>query len=128
LFFRLEDTPPGRAPSTTVPRAGRQHSHRPHANSASQEVFVFVGWVSAERPTTRACDWWVALRLPTLPNPASQEVRKSVRQASSGKEEETRTSETFHRHPAGTQSRPAKLGQAAGSESCVVRSDPHCEA
>ena len=36
--------------------------------------------------------------------------------------------ETFHRNPAGNQSRPAEPGQQPGSESCVGAGDRHCEA
>ncbi len=52
----------------------------------------------------------------------------TLRQESSGEEEETRNSETFHRNPAGERIPPGRAWPAAGSESCVGRGDPHCEA
>ena len=52
----------------------------------------------------------------------------TLRQESSGEEEETRNSETFHWNPAGERIPPGRARPAAGSESCVGRGDPHREA
>src|SRR5262249_8884223 len=37
----------------------------------------FVGWVSEAQPTTTACDWWVALRLPTLLKDSDSQLTQS---------------------------------------------------
>lgn len=52
----------------------------------------------------------------------------ALRQEARAKEEETRNSETLHWNPAGERIPPGRAWPAAGSESCVGRSDPHCEA
>ena len=49
-----------------------------------------------------------------------------VRQESLGKEEAK--AETFHRNPAGNQSRPAEPGQQPEASLAWWRGDPHCEA
>ena len=52
----------------------------------------------------------------------------TLRQESSGEEEETRNSETFRWNPAGERIPPGRAWPAAGSESCVGAGDRHREA
>jgi hypothetical protein len=52
----------------------------------------------------------------------------SLRQESSGKEKEPRNRKPFTVTLRVNESRPARLDQAAGSESCVGGGDSHCEA
>src|SRR5262249_51399221 len=55
--------PRAREPRTEAGLCGRLD----HLNQTVAEgTTKFVRWVSEAQPTTRACDWWVALRLPTL--------------------------------------------------------------